>query len=349
MNQEYPKKIDSIQHLRFLAAAMVLFGHAMMEAHKLGIVGTDVYRNVDIFPWGSGVDMFFIISGYIVCHVTKNTGHAFSDVKTFAIRRIIRIYPVYWLYTALMIVAIVFFNAVVTNNKITTEYIVASILLFPWPRPSDELIRPILGQGWTLSYEMFFYFIFGFSLILKKQHRYIAVCLAMALVFIAGNILSEKYWIRTFFSYSIILEFILGILVYNIVSRIRKIEFLGCVVLIILGIIGLLLGEFLAVPDAWRLVSRGLPSSLIVLGWVFLERDRVFPAFFVILKKLGDASYSLYLSHPFVIIPLAIAWKKLSIGYPFIFIILVVFSSIIFSIISFEIFEKRINMYLNKK
>jgi exopolysaccharide production protein ExoZ len=88
-------KIHNIQTLRFIAAFWVLFGHLLMEAKKYGLLEGPVFQLIYFFPWGTGVDIFFVISGFIICHVSKSIEPSHEGVRDFMIKRLIRIAPIY--------------------------------------------------------------------------------------------------------------------------------------------------------------------------------------------------------------------------------------------------------------
>ena len=150
-------KLQSVQILRFVAAFLVLFGHLLMEAKKVKIIDDQEFQLMNIFPWGIGVDLFFIISGFIISHVMLSVQPKSEQAKSFILRRLIRIVPIYWFYTSLMVLAMMLFSSILKSNKLEFDHLIASIFFIPWPHPTTGAIRPVLGQGWTLNYEMFFY------------------------------------------------------------------------------------------------------------------------------------------------------------------------------------------------
>ncbi len=149
---------DGIQGLRALAAAAVAFLHIADEAGALtGTPGRSPYRWVDALPLEAGVDLFFVISGFVMVWSSWDAfGHARS-VAPFVWRRLLRIVPLYWLLTAATVaVAVAAPGSVSDGVRDGWGYIAASFAFLPWRR-ADGFVQPVLRLGWTLEYEMLFY------------------------------------------------------------------------------------------------------------------------------------------------------------------------------------------------
>jgi peptidoglycan/LPS O-acetylase OafA/YrhL len=310
-----------------------------MEAHKIGLVPTPSYRMFDSFPWGAGVDLFFIISGFIIAHIAFGVEPGLRSVTDFLVRRLIRIAPIYWFYTSLMVVAIILFPGNVKNFSLSFGHYLASVAFLPYPRPVDGMLRPVLGQGWTLNYEMFFYLVAAVALLASRNRRALLVCGLVGLSFLVGT-LSANDTINTFFGFSIILEFILGIVIHHLFAN--GLRFGAAIVggLLIAGLAGLTVAQLFVDETQWRFVGRGLPSALIAAAFILAKwpplNDRP------LLKGaalLGDASYSLYLSHPFVIIPLGILARKSGFIDLTLYALLAIASALIVSILSYRLIE----------
>ena len=111
----------------------------------------------------AGVDVFFVLSGFIMVITTKylNVASKMSNVSIFLYKRITRIYPPYIIYTLIVcFVALLYPGAVFSG----AEYrLLHSFSLFPGEHP------PILAVGWTLIHEMYFYLVFSFFLLFKRK------------------------------------------------------------------------------------------------------------------------------------------------------------------------------------
>src|SRR6266568_1603361 len=147
-------QIVSIQYLRGIAALAVTYNHAFENRF-----GTALRENANGI-WG--VDIFFVISGFIMWTTTAD-GHA--DAVSFWKKRAIRIYPIYWIALSLWIVGRFVIPDRLGNADVSMESVLRSYLLLPqYHLVFTDRIWPILVPGWTLQFEVFFYFVFGLFL-----------------------------------------------------------------------------------------------------------------------------------------------------------------------------------------
>lgn len=224
------KKLTIIQGLRAIAANLVVVSHlsAIELTYGHGFV---VLPNAEVLG-RLGVLLFFMISGFVIAMVASHS----ADWRHFLWARLTRIYPVYWLYTACLLIAAFFAPAVFTPDMTVQPSLVRSFLLIP------DTTLPLLNVGWSLIYEIYFYLV-------------IAVFLACRINLLAGLL-----------GWSLLL--LLPIPATGPVSAVAldpiAFNFIGGALLWI-GLCRLGTG----LPD-WKL---GL------------------------LERLGDASYSIYLSH----------------------------------------------------
>jgi peptidoglycan/LPS O-acetylase OafA/YrhL len=312
MSQPVPLK--SIQILRALAATLVVIGHAFHDSGYIAEHSARAAIDWPYFDWGFGVDIFFVISGFIMIYTTADRFGRAGAASTFLTRRFVRIAPLYWLMTAgLIAVAVVaprLLNVPIENWR----SIVTSCLFIPDIRGNGE-VRPILAAGWTLNYEMFFYAVFACCLTLPLRRGvlclggfFTALCVLGALVALPG--IALPFW-----SNSIVLEFVLGILI-GLACRSRWTLPAGAALAltafaIVLAIaFGPLWGWSQILP---RFISGGAPAALLVAAAALgpsLAPSRIVG----LLVAAGDASYSLYLTHPFVLRPLRNIWTALDGG-----------------------------------
>lgn len=150
-----PRRIAFLEYLRIFAFLTVVLGHEFYPAMTAVTLDPGVHVTVRtltamLMPlcWGggAGVAVFFLVSGYIICHVLQA-----EDTTTFVLKRIFRIYPLYW--------AAVVLEAVVGNLVSGT----------PWPPLSVWIPRLLLlgdffgtphalaNVEWTLRIEILFY------------------------------------------------------------------------------------------------------------------------------------------------------------------------------------------------
>lgn len=286
-----------MQYLRAVAALLVVFHHVRNP-------GNGLFDPVGHWNWGqSGVDMFFLISGFIMYSVARQ-----ERPIRFLQRRIIRIVPLYWIATFFLYFQIsIGFPGTVPS----IDQLLRSLLFIPqYSTQNPAEIWPFLVPGWTLQFEMYFYAIFAIGLAFKRLLP-ITLCIG-AIAIILGQLelgLQENALFATYTS-PIITEFFQGMLIALIHQRRSLAAFR---LMLPLGILMLLLVGNL---DAPRLLIWGLPSSLILIGCLALEDGGKMPSL-PIFKNLGDASYSIYLSHTFVLqIGLFVWWRVPVHGWP---------------------------------
>ncbi len=149
-------ELQSIQALRAIAATSVILVH-------IPFIGKGAF----------GVDIFFVISGFIICYISS------LNSDDFLLKRVFRIVPLYWLGTfgvfLLALVVPAWLNATTANLTDLAK----SLFLIPYKR-EDGGTFPMLFLGWTLEYEMFFYFAFGLALVFFKKWTSLAASILLA-------------------------------------------------------------------------------------------------------------------------------------------------------------------------
>ncbi len=275
------QRIDSIQLLRAIAAIAVVTQHIPIPVFGDGL-------------WG--VDLFFVISGFIMCHATARSG------RHFFLKRIIRIIPLYWLGTLCIYVLALTIPQLLNTTTANPVDLLKSLFFIPFLK--GDIPVPIVFQGWTLNYEMFFYGLFWLSLLINRKYRIMICSVLLCVVVIAGKLTSPEGLILQFFSSSIVLEFALGMLCYILLVKINSCQptqsALARSAYLLTGAFALLSLPFAAsfIPFDDRFVKWGLLSAVVFFCFVRgLDGIKLSPKILLV----GDASYSLYLFHPYVI------------------------------------------------
>jgi peptidoglycan/LPS O-acetylase OafA/YrhL len=289
-----------IQILRGLAACMVVVHHAtqMWSQSVTRITGLPVW-----WTGAAGVDIFFVISGFVMAVSTIGREHKTHPARSFLERRIIRIFPLYWIVSAVLLlkVAALEWHPQLAGSSphvhVTFSYLLASFLLIPY-RDSLGNILPLLIAGWTLSYEMFFYLLFSIALALRVRVAYFLTPVMLAFV-LAGMFRGAHWPAILVLTDPILLEFLVGLLLGHFVIQGFRIHWAISALLAIVAVILLLILPQTVAPSM-RLLQWGVPATLLVLSFVMLE-ERVGTAWPRWALLLGDASYSLYLSHLLVL------------------------------------------------
>lgn len=269
--------IHNIQHLRGLAALLVVLFHSIGTASSYGFNSGFISH---LSGFGAfGVDIFFVISGFIMMHIQSRTP---KTTYEFIKSRAIRIIPLYWLLSTIIILALFFFPQAFREMSFNPIYFIESLAFVSQISNGGH---PILYVGWTLEWEMLFYLVFAIGLTLKEKH--------ISFIF-TFSILSI---IAITFNQLMVFEFILGILASLLYEK-KKLNSKHGIFLLILGFLLLIFWfvqkDFFENID--RLFTWGIPALLIVLGALYSKELKSKLA-----SILGDASYSIYLVQVFTI------------------------------------------------
>lgn len=337
--------LNSIQYLRGIASLLVVASHFQVQQNRYG--NQDYW--IDLNFGAMGVDLFFIISGFIICLITLK--RATSPIS-FLRDRIIRVVPLYWVFTAIMI----FFALTLPNLLKTAQFDLMHVLasLFFVPRYHPVLVHeiyPILIQGWTLNYEMFFYLLFSISLAIPKNISIKVVIFTLALLSLIGLLSDFNNEILYTITSLHLLEFLCGIVLGVLYSKNRIPSINTCAVLLVFGILIFLLGRSDTI-EMTRVLAFGIPSLFLVMfGLAHEKRGSVVKC--KTLKILGDSSYSLYLSHTFVLSAIGFIWSKSNLASTFYIDLLILLASIIACVVvgllSYYILEIPITRFLKKR
>jgi exopolysaccharide production protein ExoZ len=271
----------SIQYLRAIAALGVVVFHALEAAPLRFGMGA------------AGVDIFFVISGFIMFGLTEG---AEARPGLFLWRRAARVAPMYWIATAVIAAIAVLRPNFMWMAPVTLDHLAKSLLFIPHYDLRGK-IYPVVQQGWTLNYEMFFYLAFAAALFLPRRAQLPALTAAFALLAAIGLALRPANAAAATFTSPLLLEFVAGAWLGRAWAggwaRNRRLGLsllaLGAAALGAQAVLGLEL-------VAWRAVAWGVPGLCLVAGAVMIEADGGAPCWRP-LKALGDASYSIYLFH----------------------------------------------------
>ncbi|HAS6329548.1 acyltransferase [Vibrio vulnificus] len=333
--------INSIQVLRALAALAVVFYHLFAVQDKY-------FSTLELpyfFKFGkSGVDMFFVISGFIMVLVTKDIKPGFESAKKFIIKRLIRIYPIYWVYSFLVLIVYMMYPSLVNSSQGGQVNIIESFLLLP------QDVLPLLMVGWTLTYEVYFYLLFFLCALFLNWRNFPLFFLFLSIAILVVNDRYENAYLNVLFN-PLVLEFLLGsVLAYFYICFIfSKRHVLTIFVLSIIVFASsfsyVYINEMIDnLSDFERFFYFGVPSSFVLLSIVLLEREYglSMPKILVI---LGDSSYSLYLSHILVINAYCLLWDRIFPAYfinDLVKMLTLIVVVIIYSYLSFVFLERNI-------
>ena len=335
--------IKSLELLRFIAAMLVVF------AHLPGLDGINIL-NGSFLSGAIGVDLFFIISGFVMYLSSRELNGALDSLG-FLIRRIFRVMPLY------LLVSVIYLFATKSYSNISADYLLKSILLLPI-QGEGEVLDPLVYLGWTLRFEMFFYLLASISAFTKFKILTTTI-LVLSSVFLCK--LTGFY-----FGETIILEFLMGyylaankekiIKLCSGITRYKYSAFASVLILLIIAATGgdsslgsdtisgvprmaIIYDSGLVIP---RWIAWGMPSMLLVLLALLHETKYTWKVYF-----LGKYTYSVYLLQ-LISIPLVNKILPATV-YPFLFCCLLVVVMSVSSYVVYNYFEYPLNKFARRQ
>ena len=313
-------KLHNVQALRAFAVLLVVCLHLLAVEVKYGQF--DVLLPTFLRIGISGVDLFFVISGFIMVTVTAETHTGLFNNRRinswrFFYMRLSRIYPLYWLVTAVVLVIYLLHPTFLNVPHFSLAFLTHSFLLLP------QAGLPLLMVGWSLVHEMYFYFVFAFFLLLPR--KYLPYLLFVWLLVVIEGFRhvnpfdpEQNQYLRFAFS-PVTAEFIAGGLLALSMFEIRKVNkvyFPLALPCLLSGLVSLLIlwhyfsfnTETIDVMGWTRVYLFAIPYVLMLYGAVAMERNQQWlaPVWAV---RMGDHSYSIYLTHILVLSVCGRLWK----------------------------------------
>ena len=283
------KTVSNIQVLRGLSATAVLVAHA---------AGMLIYGDVSVLlpnvEWGAfGVDIFFVISGFVISWTAVGKFGNSKSVSRFIWHRIVRLVPLYW-FATLTFSGLLAINISSAKSMRVMEIDALRSMLFI---PTADGDTSILPTGWTLFYEMAFYMCFACVLPFRRRPALVGLTIALVALASAG----KAGWLPARISCVAnlqMLEFVAGLAIAEArMAGWRVGRTVGLAISLVTIVYVVAKAPLLSDWTDWRGLTWGMPAALIV-GSLALAPDGG-PRSFVrdILERLGDASYSIYLVH----------------------------------------------------
>ena len=334
--------IHNVQLLRFLAAGGVALSHVA----DLLVPNSPTNQWFWSIPWTAGVDLFFVISGFIMALLThEHFGFPGAGIE-FLKRRIIRIVPAYWFFTTLTIIAVLILGGRVRGTTIDLFQIVTSYCFIPWPR-ADGNINPILAQGWTLNYEAFFYVSLAIAMLIRRG--LLALCIVFLLLALAHYFIPPEMFMARFWSNPIILEFLGGVLLAKIYLSGYRLPHWGSWVCAALAVTVFILTGYVNWENLSRAIGWGIPALFLSASLILSPEPKRLGSFRRIVQRGGDASYTIYLAHYMIIHVVVFIWQIFNLQAPWVGVAAAMFITIGASIIFFEIVEGPVTVSLQRR
>jgi exopolysaccharide production protein ExoZ len=302
-------KLEGLQILRCLAASFVVIDHMLYETVGRGWMDPGWLQFAPILGH-IGVSAFFVTSGFIM-YVTASSGFGSArQAGLFAVRRAIRIVPLYWLATA-----------VASHDQFAAAGYPARLLMSLFFIPyvnADGVWQPVLGVGWTLNYEMFFYAVFALCMIFPRRIG-LTLCFSLLGVLGVAGLAFDMPGISEFYAHPMVLLFAIGIflgILFKDWGLPRAVLPAGLALTLVV-VTGTMVVAFAAdahMPPGlvgWAAYS-GVATALVLIAVAATpERPRVAARALV---AAGDASYDTYLFHGFMLVIVVNVWTL--IGLP---------------------------------
>lgn len=302
------ERFDGIQIARAAAALLVVIWHVGGVSKK--------FADVQVTPttWlqfgEGGVDLFFVISGFIISHVARVQPFSAND---FLLKRFYRIYPFYAFFTGLALAALLINPTwrLGSDTLTSTLGIVESFFIVP------QNGYPLLFVGWSLEHEALFYLIVALLFVAGQRQL-----LAPLLITLFGTGAILRLIVGNFWDWHLLspfhLEFAIGVLLYQYRTRLVSVEpYWAVVVGVAFYCVTAWVFKGDGLPAMWperadvtvlliRVVGFGIGAGFLLLAAINFRMPQwkdtlVIGPIIALFMLLGDASYTLYLSHPFVL------------------------------------------------
>lgn len=334
-HNQFSGKLKTLQIIRAIAVISVVYFH---------IRATPVFGSF-------GVDIFFVLSGFVMALLMRNG----QSPTIFAINRVTRIIPLYWILTTGVLVIAAFRPDLLDLTTSNISNYIKSILFIPHFKNNGNLY-PMLSVGWSLNYEMFFYFCIWISIIFAKN-LYISITSSILLIsyLIFGNY-SENSVLQSFFGNSRVFEFLFGIFAFNLYKS-KLMPKCNALTSIFIAASSFGLMAYLELANYENLahvLKFGLPSIILILALVGLEETDFIKknSLANLISIVGDASFAIYLSHYYIISGIRkIGFPKLNIINPNkqLEVITILFTCTLAGLILYVLVDKPLSKYFKKK
>ena len=342
MNTGRTARIDILQIIRLFAASMIILYHT-------GLVGSCGYF---------GVQIFFVISGFLAYHTTRTPVSA----GRYLVRRSIRLLPLYWIFTILTFLVLTLRPGISNLSDGDPLHFLKSLLFIPYTGDAGAVL-PILAVGWTMQYEVAFALLFALSLLISHRHRGIVCSLLLLALTAVGLFLKPKSVFLKFYTDAHLLCFVLGLLSGWAYGKLRTsvpedrpvlsglTGSLRIPVRVLLSALVLAALAFLlsGAKLPFRLhisVRLGIPAWILVSGLILLLERVSFPSK---LLALCNMTYSIFLVEYFTTsVYKRLAPASMSLPVTILSLLMLFAVTFVLSVIPYQLIEVRLTSCLKK-
>ncbi|WP_439851476.1 acyltransferase family protein [Pseudomonas syringae] len=337
------ERLYSLQGLRGVAVLGVVLFHMMSVESKFS--GGDILLPPLLDFFQLGVDLFFVISGFVMVIVSRGRFQSSVEVQRFLFNRLSRIYPTYWLYFFITLAVYLVQPGMVNSGHGSSNLLMSFLLL-----PNDKVL--LVMVAWSLLFELWFYVVFS-GLLLFRERLLPSLLGIWALVIIVFNALAD--WQDYSSALKIILhpyslEFIIGaaLALFFYGRHSARLPTLAVYALLGAGLLpGIALIGYYRLYDSQglaRMLLVGSVFGVLVLTLALLERRKRLsvPGALVV---VGDMSYTVYLSHLLVLGVIGRIWSLVG-AWPesyldnLLFALLMMAAAICYGWVGYRCFEK---------
>jgi exopolysaccharide production protein ExoZ len=286
------KRLNMIQFSRAFVPIMVMLFHLSLSMHEyydFNLLG--LYQ----LPMSGGVSYFFALSGFMMYYVYQNNFGQPKQLKNYFINRFIRIYPLYWILTLVLLPFLLLFPWYGAGHETKLGTIISSFLLSP--NPSDD--PPILIPAWSLKFTILYYLMFSLLFLPKLSlgKAILAIWGGMCAAAFLGFIPVTNFIIEFIFN-EINLTLLGGMCAAYLVTHVR-INWFFSLLFTITGFLGFPLMWLNSLNPIYEFnfdLGTGFVSILLIIGIasIDLKKELRISRY---LNYLGNAAFSIYLSH----------------------------------------------------
>lgn len=272
-----------LQFLRCIGCLLVV--HAHLTHHYVGYFFLDI---------------FFIVSAFVMGMLMTRPN---LSQNKFVKDRLTRAIPFYWSLTLIIFAIALVMPGLLGSATADPVHLLKSLFFVPYEN-SQGILSPLLPVAWTMNYEILLYLFSCLSFWLAIRYRLIFVAVALIIINLIGRLFVDRYEEALLYAGWYMLDFPLGLLLWGLYDRYRGqvvMSLRTSVAVIALCSAFMFYGEQELVATVDRFWVYSLPSTLMIWATLCCEPHIPQGGLTRLAVWIGDASFSIYLIHVFVI------------------------------------------------